>query len=88
MRECCMSKEDFINSKLKNFVAYLTPFATTDTARAGLVKFSTLHDTAPLFVQLNAIGVESAVAKVCDAFPASDKARVGAYMAMFHDLTS
>ena len=91
MRPCCQTKQtrgEFLESKLKNFVAYLAPFAPDANTKDTLANYSTLVSALPLLVHLKAAGVDAAAAKLNEAFPTSDKAKIAAYMHMFNDLTS
>ncbi len=98
---CCesataLSRKDFLESKLKNFRAFIEPHCTTDELKTKLAEFQDLDTVMPYLGQLLALvkvggqeAIEPAVASFLSSFPAASQsdekftAKVRRYIEMF-----
>ena len=94
---CCsqMTRKEFLEGKLQNFRAFLTPFCTTDKNKARLEGFKNLDSVMPYLLQAAALskagnGAEAAAVEAfCAEFPGADDAfrqKVARYLSMFSDV--
>jgi hypothetical protein len=84
------TKLEFLEQKLRNFRAYLEPFATTDAVKAQLNQFQSVQDVLPFLAQLLPVYKAGQLTSVVDTFaaefPGADdafKAKVARYLECF-----
>ena len=90
---CCEqtpTKKEFLESKLKNFRAFLEPHCGTELLKQRLASLQTLEDVMPFAIQATAMSKagqgDALVSQFCAEFgEVSDefRSRVGRYLALF-----
>ena len=97
---CCpttMSKQEFIEQKLKNLKAFLTPYCSTPELLKNVEVYNSVESVMPWLYQANAMvrvgQIEALVNKFCEAFGEAGKTeefrtRIRRTLQMFADVLS
>lgn len=87
------TKAMFLEEKLKNFKAFIEPYASSDETKSAIKAYDSLEAVMPFLLQAVAASrmsqTEALVSRFCEAFPTADDAfrvKVGRYFAMFCDV--
>jgi len=92
-----MSKQEFIEQKLKNLKAFLTPYCTTPELLKNVEVYNSVESVMPWLYQANAMvrvgQIEALVSKFCEAFGEAGKTeefrtRIRRTLQMFADVLS
>ena len=92
---CCsqLTRKEFLETKLRNFKAYVEPFCISETTRARLNSFQDLDTVMPYLLQAVALSragqLDAAVDSFCAEFPEAPqefRVKISRYLSMFVDV--
>ena len=92
---CCsqLTRKEFLETKLRNFKAYVEPFCTSETTRARLNSFQDLDTVMPYLLQAVALSKagqkDTAVNSFVAEFPGATpefRDKISRYLSMFVDV--
>jgi len=94
MAACCstLSRAQFLEQKLKNFRAFVSPLCLTDDQKARLTEYDSVESVMPFLLQLVALKRSGTLAATLDSFAedlkgdAAWRAKLGRYADMFCDV--